>query len=175
MCASARGRSRRDQRRSTRISADWLPPLSAFACSRRARCARARAEIRVLPGRGRQRRRRRQHDGRDRHGQRFARRDHRELRHERHDLRLREQAGGRPEGEIAAFCSSTGGWLPLFCTMNVTTVTEQVRDALRLGSCGAGGGGRRTLPPARDGLCCCPISPASGRRTCRTERVCCSG
>ncbi|MBI4623240.1 MAG: xylulokinase [Verrucomicrobia bacterium] len=30
------------------------------------------------------------------------------------------------EGEIAAFCSSTGGWLPLLCTMNVTTVTEQV-------------------------------------------------
>ena len=32
-----------------------------------------------------------------------------------------------PLGEIAAFCSSTGGWLPLLCTMNVTTVTEQVR------------------------------------------------
>jgi xylulokinase len=32
-----------------------------------------------------------------------------------------------PEGEIAAFCSSTGGWMPLLCTMNVTTVTEQVR------------------------------------------------
>lgn len=32
-----------------------------------------------------------------------------------------------PKGEIAAFCSSTGGWLPLLCTMNVTTVTEQVR------------------------------------------------
>ena len=32
-----------------------------------------------------------------------------------------------PQGEIAAFCSSSGGWLPLLCTMNVTTVTEQVR------------------------------------------------
>lgn len=32
-----------------------------------------------------------------------------------------------PQGEIAAFCSSTGGWLPLLCTMNVTTVTEHVR------------------------------------------------
>ncbi|HEY0944196.1 MAG TPA: xylulokinase [Opitutaceae bacterium] len=32
-----------------------------------------------------------------------------------------------PAGEIAAFCSSTGGWLPLLCTMNVTTVTEQMR------------------------------------------------
>lgn len=33
-----------------------------------------------------------------------------------------------PQGEIAAFCSSTGGWLPLLCTMNVTLVTEQVRS-----------------------------------------------
>jgi xylulokinase len=33
-----------------------------------------------------------------------------------------------PQGEIAAFCSSTGGWLPLLCTMNVTTVTEHVRS-----------------------------------------------
>jgi xylulokinase len=33
-----------------------------------------------------------------------------------------------PQGEIAAFCSSTGGWLPLLCTMNVTTVTEEVRS-----------------------------------------------
>ncbi|HRP06091.1 MAG TPA: FGGY-family carbohydrate kinase, partial [Opitutaceae bacterium] len=32
-----------------------------------------------------------------------------------------------PRGEIAAFCSSTGAWLPLLCTMNVTTVTEHVR------------------------------------------------
>jgi len=31
------------------------------------------------------------------------------------------------QGEIAAFCDSTGGWLPLLCTMNVTTVTEQMR------------------------------------------------
>ena len=32
-----------------------------------------------------------------------------------------------PHGEIAAFCSSTGGWLPLLCTMNLTFVTEQFR------------------------------------------------
>jgi xylulokinase len=35
-----------------------------------------------------------------------------------------------PVGEIAAFCSSTGGWLPLLCTMNVTTVTEHMRALL---------------------------------------------
>jgi sugar (pentulose or hexulose) kinase len=33
-----------------------------------------------------------------------------------------------PTGEIAAFCSSSGGWLPLLCTMNVTTLTEHVRS-----------------------------------------------
>jgi xylulokinase len=33
-----------------------------------------------------------------------------------------------PRGEIAAFCSSSGGWLPLLCTMNVTVVTERVRS-----------------------------------------------
>jgi hypothetical protein len=31
-------------------------------------------------------------------------------------------------GEIAAFCSSHGSWLPLLCTMNVTTVTERIRQ-----------------------------------------------
>ena len=32
-----------------------------------------------------------------------------------------------PKGEIAAFCDSTGGFLPLMCTMNVTTVSEGFR------------------------------------------------
>lgn len=32
------------------------------------------------------------------------------------------------QGELAAFCSSSGGWLPLVCTMNVTVATELVRD-----------------------------------------------
>jgi xylulokinase len=31
------------------------------------------------------------------------------------------------EGEIAAFCDSTNRWLPLLCTMNVTTATEMLR------------------------------------------------
>jgi xylulokinase len=30
-------------------------------------------------------------------------------------------------GEVAAFCDSTGAWLPLACTMNVTQVTEKFR------------------------------------------------
>ena len=35
-----------------------------------------------------------------------------------------------PQGEISAFCSSTGGWLPLLCTMNCTVTTEQARRVL---------------------------------------------
>ena len=37
-----------------------------------------------------------------------------------------------PEGEIAAFCDSTGGWLPLLCTMNVTNTTEIVKSLFKL-------------------------------------------
>ncbi len=60
-----------------------------------------------------------------------------------------------PAGEIAAFCGSTGGWMPLLCTMNVTTVTEQVRavfgydhDALNaaVAAAPAGAGGLVLLP-----------------------------
>jgi len=31
-----------------------------------------------------------------------------------------------PQGEIAAFCDSADGWLPLLCTMNVTVATEAI-------------------------------------------------
>ena len=37
-----------------------------------------------------------------------------------------------PKGELAAFCSSTGGWLPLLCTMNCTVATEQIRELLEV-------------------------------------------
>jgi sugar (pentulose or hexulose) kinase len=37
-----------------------------------------------------------------------------------------------PQGEIAAFCDSTGQWLPLVCTMNVTVATEMVRERFHL-------------------------------------------
>jgi xylulokinase len=32
-----------------------------------------------------------------------------------------------PEGSLAAFCSSSGGWLPLLCTMNCTVASEELR------------------------------------------------
>ena len=37
-------------------------------------------------------------------------------------------------GNIAAFCSSTGGWLPLLCTMNCTFATELMRTPLDVGT-----------------------------------------
>jgi xylulokinase len=39
-----------------------------------------------------------------------------------------------PAGEIAAFCDSTGGWLPLLCTMNVTNATELYKAMLKIGN-----------------------------------------
>jgi xylulokinase len=38
-----------------------------------------------------------------------------------------------PQGEIAAFCSSSGAWLPLLCTMNCTVTTELIRSMFDTG------------------------------------------
>jgi len=37
-----------------------------------------------------------------------------------------------PSGNLAAFCSSTGGWLPLLCTMNCTVASEEFRGLFGL-------------------------------------------
>ncbi len=37
-----------------------------------------------------------------------------------------------PRGEAAAFCDSTGGWLPLVCTLNCTVATDWVRGLFGL-------------------------------------------
>lgn len=37
-----------------------------------------------------------------------------------------------PQGNLAAFCSSTGSWLPLLCTMNCTVATELTRNMFHL-------------------------------------------
>jgi len=37
-----------------------------------------------------------------------------------------------PTGNLAAFCSSSGGWLPLLCTMNCTVATEEFRTLFGL-------------------------------------------
>lgn len=66
------------------------------------------------------------------------------------------------EGEIAAFCDSTDGWLPLACTMNVTVATEQARamfdwDHAKMEEAIAG------VPPGADGLLFLPY--LNGERT----------
>ena len=60
-----------------------------------------------------------------------------------------------PRGNIAAFCASTGGWLPLLCTMNCTASTELMRSLLgadiasfeaQVSAAGRGAGGVLTIP-----------------------------
>lgn len=40
----------------------------------------------------------------------------------------RAAAATDPEGEVSAFCDSTGGWLPLACTLNCTAVVDWARS-----------------------------------------------
>ncbi len=67
-----------------------------------------------------------------------------------------------PQGEVAAFCDSTGKWLPLVCTMNVTVATEMVRERFNLShdelSKNAG-----SVPAGNDGLMLIPFF--EGERT----------
>lgn len=61
-----------------------------------------------------------------------------------------------PEGEIAAFCDSTGGWLPLLCTMNVTNTTEIVKSLFGLDNAKLERLARRA-GPGSDGLLFLPF------------------
>jgi len=67
-----------------------------------------------------------------------------------------------PDGAWAAFCSSTGGWLPLICTMNCTVVTEQVAAAFGF-STREGDDHLRATSPGADGLVMLPF--LNGERT----------
>ena len=67
-----------------------------------------------------------------------------------------------PDGAWAAFCSSTGGWLPLVCTMNCTVATEQVATAFGF-STREGDAHLHTTPPGADGLVMLPF--LNGERT----------
>lgn len=51
-----------------------------------------------------------------------------------------------PAGELAAFCSSTGGWLPLVCTMNVTIATELTKNLLQMDTAMLNGSAERAKP-----------------------------
>lgn len=65
-------------------------------------------------------------------------------------------------GEVAAFCDSTDKWLPLVCTMNVTVVTEKIRELFSLSLEDLEGAVTRVQPGA-DGLSFLPY--LNGERT----------
>jgi len=67
-----------------------------------------------------------------------------------------------PQGEIAAFCDSTGKWLPLVCTMNVTVATEMVRERFNLLHDDLSKAAE-TVPAGNDGLMLVPFF--EGERT----------
>lgn len=67
-----------------------------------------------------------------------------------------------PQGEIAAFCDSTGKWLPLVCTMNVTVATEMVRERFNLSHAALSEAAAST-PAGNDGLLLIPFF--EGERT----------
>ena len=67
-----------------------------------------------------------------------------------------------PLGEIAAFCDSADGWLPLLCTMNVTVATEAIR-ALFGWDHAAFEQAVASTPPGADGLLFLPY--LQGERT----------
>lgn len=67
-----------------------------------------------------------------------------------------------PDGAWAAFCSSTGGWLPLICTMNCTVATEQVATLFGF-STREGDAHLQATPPGADGLVMLPF--LNGERT----------
>ena len=61
-----------------------------------------------------------------------------------------------PEGVLAAFCSSTGGWLPLLCTMNCTVATELSRDLFGM-SVEEIDAASAQAPPGADGVTMLPF------------------
>ena len=73
-----------------------------------------------------------------------------------------------PEGNIAAFCSSTGGWLPLLCTMNCTLATETVKKPLEIDNDGFDAA-IDTVPATADGLIVLPFF--TGERTPNLPRA----
>ena len=67
-----------------------------------------------------------------------------------------------PAGELAAFCSSTGGWLPLLCTMNCTVASEAARSLLQM-DLAALEQASVNAPPGADGVVVLPFY--NGERT----------
>lgn len=75
-----------------------------------------------------------------------------------------------PRGEIAAFCDSTGYWMPLACTMNVTLVTELTRKLFTGWSHNQYDAEAATIPAGSDGLLLLPY--LAGERTPNLPQGC---
>ncbi|MDR2518362.1 MAG: xylulokinase [Spirochaetaceae bacterium] len=67
-----------------------------------------------------------------------------------------------PTGNLAAFCSSTGGWLPLLCTMNCTVASEEFRRLFGL-EVKAFDAAAEKAPPGAQGVAVLPFF--NGERT----------
>ena len=68
-----------------------------------------------------------------------------------------------PRGELAAFCDSTGSWMPLACTMNVTLITELTRALFADWTHDHYDAEAATIPAGSDGLLLLPY--LAGERT----------
>ena len=75
---------------------------------------------------------------------------------------FRRQPVSDSTGSVASFCSSSGGWLPLVCTMNATNVVTQTLNTLGKGVEEIEVALQSTRPGA-DGLTCFPF--LNGERT----------
>ncbi len=73
-----------------------------------------------------------------------------------------------PQGNIASFCSSTGGWLPLLCTMNCTLATELMKQPLAIDNAGFDAA-IDAVPATSDGLIVLPFF--TGERTPNLPRA----
>lgn len=68
-----------------------------------------------------------------------------------------------PSAQLSLFCDSTGGWLPLGCTMNVTVATEMVRRNFMDASLRQFEDSAANIPPGSGGLILLPY--LEGERT----------
>jgi xylulokinase len=90
-----------------------------------------RRALGINPNASGRQRRRRQHDGRHRHRQYQPGAITMSLGSSGTVYAYAERPG-QPGCSVATFCSSSGGWLPLICTMNLTNATGAIRELFDL-------------------------------------------
>jgi D-xylulose kinase len=86
----------------------------------------------------------------------------------------RSQPALDPLGEAAAFCDSTGAWLPLVCTLNCTVATEWVRGVFGMDHAGVEAA-LSASPPGARGLTFLPHLGGERTPNCPTGAAVFSG